>query len=89
MLLNLPKYSRFQWHPFSVCSGRDDLTINFMIKNNGDFTRFLIYFFKEGWEDPNESFLETIQNRKKKKLAIVEPEKKLSFSTSFKRLKMP
>lgn len=91
MLLNLPRYARFQWHPFSVCSGREDSTINFIVKNNGNFTRNLIYLFKEGWRDHNdESFtkISDSNNNKKKKLAIIEPEKKFSFvSASFRRFR--
>ena len=86
-MINLPHYSRLQWHPFSVCSGRDDSTVNFIIKNNGNFSRFLIYLFKEGWKEMKESFSEIPKN-KKKKLAIIEPESKLEFvRPSFRRFK--
>ena len=78
MMLNFPHYSRFQWHPYSVCSGRDDSTINFMIKNNGDFSGFLVKFFQEAWDAHGDVSLDLIQS-KKKKHAAVEPERKFSF----------
>ena len=84
MLLNLPHYSRYQWHPFSVCSGREDPTVNFIIKNNGDFSRFLIYFFKEGRRDIDHSFNE-LSKLNKKRLAIVEPETRLDIVNSYRR----
>ncbi len=79
MLLNLPLFSKYQWHAYSVCSGADDDTINFMVKNNGDFSGFLIYLFKEAHQKKfQESFKEDtpvnkIPKKKKKKLAAVEP----------------
>ena len=42
MFLNLPNFSKTQWHPFSIASGCFDDTINFIIKDSGDFTHHLI-----------------------------------------------
>ena len=47
MFLNLPKFSRHQWHPFSIASGTHDDTINFIIKNTGGgFTNALVQEFE-------------------------------------------
>ena len=88
MLLNLPHFSRFQWHAFSVCSGREDSTINFIVKNKGDFTRNFIHLFKEG-HDINESLTTILRGEKKrKKRATIEPERKFSFGyPSFRRFR--
>eukprot|EP00930_Biecheleria_cincta_P078304 TRINITY_DN6572_c0_g1_i11.p1 TRINITY_DN6572_c0_g1~~TRINITY_DN6572_c0_g1_i11.p1 ORF type:complete len:938 (+),score=171.60 TRINITY_DN6572_c0_g1_i11:135-2948(+) len=39
--LNIPEIARFQWHPFTICSGADDETVNFLIAGVGDWTRAL------------------------------------------------
>jgi len=40
--LNIPSVSKFQWHPFSIASDESSGTINFVIKNAGDWTGKLI-----------------------------------------------
>ena len=47
MFLNLPSYSRHQWHPFSIASGMYDPTINFIIKAEGGFTQNLFSHFRD------------------------------------------
>lgn len=37
----LPDYSKLQWHPFTITSGYDDETVNFLIAGIGDWTQEL------------------------------------------------
>lgn len=39
--LCMPEYARFQWHPFTICSGKDDDTVDFLIEAVGDWTQEL------------------------------------------------
>merc|ERR1712048_1222047 len=39
--LNMPEYARAQWHPFTICSGLEDQTVDFLIAGVGDWTREL------------------------------------------------
>jgi len=39
--LNMPEYARYQWHPFTICSGLEDPTVDFLIAGVGDWTREL------------------------------------------------
>jgi len=36
--LCMPEYSKFQFHPFTICSGKDDDTVDFIINSCGDWT---------------------------------------------------
>jgi len=38
----MPEYSRFQWHPFTICSGQHDRNVEFIISAVGDWTKELI-----------------------------------------------
>jgi len=38
----MPEYAPFQWHPFTICSGSDDPTVNFLIAGIGDWTQELV-----------------------------------------------
>eukprot|EP00927_Polykrikos_kofoidii_P053152 TRINITY_DN4737_c0_g1_i8.p1 TRINITY_DN4737_c0_g1~~TRINITY_DN4737_c0_g1_i8.p1 ORF type:complete len:816 (+),score=96.17 TRINITY_DN4737_c0_g1_i8:66-2513(+) len=40
--LNCKEISRFQWHPFTICSGRKSETVDFIIMGAGDWTQDLI-----------------------------------------------
>jgi len=37
----LPEYSRWQWHPFTICSSRHEETVDFIISGVGDWTQEL------------------------------------------------
>jgi len=37
----MPEYNRFQWHPFTICSGQEDDTVDFLIASVGDWTHEL------------------------------------------------
>jgi len=37
----MPQYAPLQWHPFTICSGKDDPTVDFLIAGVGDWTREL------------------------------------------------
>jgi len=37
----MPEYAPFQWHPFTICSGIEDSTVDFLIAGVGDWTREL------------------------------------------------
>jgi len=37
----MPEYAPLQWHPFTICSGEDDTTVDFLIQGVGDWTREL------------------------------------------------
>eukprot|EP00448_Togula_jolla_P019075 CAMPEP_0170577638 /NCGR_PEP_ID=MMETSP0224-20130122/5034_1 /TAXON_ID=285029 /ORGANISM="Togula jolla, Strain CCCM 725" /LENGTH=867 /DNA_ID=CAMNT_0010900563 /DNA_START=52 /DNA_END=2656 /DNA_ORIENTATION=+ len=39
--VNMPDYSWFQWHPFTICSGDQDSTVDFLISSVGDWTHEL------------------------------------------------
>jgi predicted ferric reductase len=39
--INMPEYAPGQWHPFTICSGADDKTVNFIIAGVGDWTQEL------------------------------------------------
>eukprot|EP00928_Gymnodinium_smaydae_P070765 TRINITY_DN54537_c0_g1_i1.p1 TRINITY_DN54537_c0_g1~~TRINITY_DN54537_c0_g1_i1.p1 ORF type:complete len:1018 (-),score=227.25 TRINITY_DN54537_c0_g1_i1:154-3051(-) len=39
--LNMPEYAPFQWHPFTICSGPDEPTVDFLIAGVGDWSREL------------------------------------------------
>lgn len=35
----MPEYAPLQWHPFTITSGEDDHTVNFLISGIGDWTQ--------------------------------------------------
>lgn len=37
----MPDYAKLQWHPFTITSGKDDATVNFIIAGIGDWTQEL------------------------------------------------
>jgi len=37
----MPEYSKQQWHPFTICSGQEDETVDFLIAAVGDWTKNL------------------------------------------------
>mmetsp|Transcript_65294 Transcript_65294/g.156051 ORF Transcript_65294/g.156051 Transcript_65294/m.156051 type:complete len:900 (+) Transcript_65294:106-2805(+) len=37
----MPEYKRFQWHPFTITSGKEDKTVNFLISGVGDWSQEL------------------------------------------------
>jgi len=37
----MPQYAPLQWHPFTICSGKKDPTVDFLIAGVGDWTREL------------------------------------------------
>jgi len=39
--LNVPEYSSGQWHPFTIVSGREDDTVDFIVAGVGDWTKAL------------------------------------------------
>merc|ERR1712232_1115823 len=39
--INMPEYAYFQWHPFTICSGKDSDTVDFIIAGVGDWTQTL------------------------------------------------
>merc|ERR1712048_425021 len=39
--LCMPEYAPFQWHPFTICSGLEDPTVDFLIAGVGDWTHEL------------------------------------------------
>jgi len=39
--LNMPQYAKTEWHPFTICSGEEDETIDFLISCIGDWTQAL------------------------------------------------
>jgi len=39
--LCMPEYAPLQWHPFTICSGDKDTTVDFLIAGVGDWTREL------------------------------------------------
>lgn len=39
--LNMPEYAPLQWHPFTICSGQGEPTVDFLISAAGDWTREL------------------------------------------------
>jgi NAD(P)H-flavin reductase len=39
--LCMPGYAPLQWHPFTICSGNEDTTVDFLIAGVGDWTREL------------------------------------------------
>jgi len=39
--LCIPEISRWQWHPFTICSCREDDTVDFIIQGLGDWTKSL------------------------------------------------
>mmetsp|Transcript_69337 Transcript_69337/g.151399 ORF Transcript_69337/g.151399 Transcript_69337/m.151399 type:complete len:1049 (+) Transcript_69337:114-3260(+) len=39
--LCMPHYSKWQWHPFTICSGADEPTVDFIIHACGDWTKEL------------------------------------------------
>lgn len=45
--LHWPSVSKWQWHPFSICSSELSPHVSFLIKNNGDFTSKLISLFSK------------------------------------------
>jgi len=36
-----PEVSRWQWHPFTICSGKEDESVDFLVLGVGDWTRAL------------------------------------------------
>eukprot|EP00933_Yihiella_yeosuensis_P016933 TRINITY_DN14304_c0_g2_i1.p1 TRINITY_DN14304_c0_g2~~TRINITY_DN14304_c0_g2_i1.p1 ORF type:complete len:535 (+),score=62.87 TRINITY_DN14304_c0_g2_i1:37-1605(+) len=40
-LLCMPHYAPFQWHPFTICSAKEDDTVDFIISGLGDWTQHL------------------------------------------------
>mmetsp|Transcript_65559 Transcript_65559/g.142962 ORF Transcript_65559/g.142962 Transcript_65559/m.142962 type:complete len:861 (-) Transcript_65559:216-2798(-) len=40
-MINMPEYSRMQWHPFTICSGSKERTVDFLIASVGDWTQEL------------------------------------------------
>jgi len=39
--LCMPEYAPLQWHPFTICSGQDDATVDFIVAGLGDWTEEL------------------------------------------------
>lgn len=37
----MPQYAPLQWHPFTICSGRGDSTLDFLVAGVGDWSREL------------------------------------------------
>mmetsp|Transcript_81036 Transcript_81036/g.251469 ORF Transcript_81036/g.251469 Transcript_81036/m.251469 type:complete len:367 (-) Transcript_81036:104-1204(-) len=37
----MPEYAPMQWHPFTICSGQDDETVDFIVAGLGDWTEEL------------------------------------------------
>ena len=47
LYLNIPQLSRFEWHPFTIASGREEDVLVLVIENSGDWTRQLFQGLKD------------------------------------------
>jgi len=55
----MPEYAPAQWHPFSICSGPEDETLQFIIQGVGDWTQELARRCLEMQKPPEEGSLMT------------------------------